>query len=1003
VAGSKRGSMALSRSLIALPLLLWLGLQLPACAQDQAIWQMVHTSWTARDGAPQNINTLAQTTVGTLWLGARDGLYSFDGLKFSVSNLVPRKNVYRLYATRAGDLWVMWFAGSPTRIHGGKAKVFDGISDVQEDSSGAIWAILNGKKLVNLGADGVWHVVAGPKPDCDVLGNLFIDSLGTQWIVADTVLYRHARGEEKFKSTHLTVDSVFKFAEGRDHSIWIASTKVGLRHIDRFGKALASPPIKEDVSDVVVGNDGSVWLSHVEAGLERLDTDHVNGTHPKFQRNPRDLFGVTDGLITTGFRALLEDADGNIWAAGGRGIESFRRATMVPIVPNAINGWWSFCVRPNDDVSVAVLDGFRAVLKGDRLVPLKQRPGISAILCGQDGRVRSLMQGRIAEERGGQLHLLPPLPVNGPFPYWDLYRFTSVVALQHDQILASTRGTTENGLWIYQKGGWKPFLPQSGIQRILAMMKDSRNNLYFGSLDGKITVVNAKTHHLLSSASPGMGPVIGFSETSYGVFAFGQNGIALDENGAFRMLPFSDFGLATSVTGLAEDRSHNIWINGSRAIARISSAEIKAVVSDPDHRILAREFREGDFRGSDILTYSRNSAQLDNRGRIWLATANGIIYIDPQGLAQPSHLPTLLIRSVTADGKPLNLKNTIAPGTQTLNVQYFGLNLSSPTGVIYRYRLVGYDPEWQDVGSRAEAIYTHLRPGTYMFRVIASNGDGIWTQPLSTLPLTVLPAFYQTWWFETLCVSMVVLVLWLGLTMRVRYCVAQIRIKAEARADERIRIARELHDTLLQGVQGLLLSFHVAAQKVPAGHESKAAFEKALTTADRIILEGRNRVTRLRSENLTDAELKPSIEAVAADLNDAAEVNFTVERTGGSDALQEHVLDEVFCIAREALTNAFRHSEASQIVVTLDYQKREFRLTCRDNGHGFDADTLRANNTNGHWGLRGMAERAERIGASFRWTSAAGSGTEVQVTVPARRAYVPPSRLRQLFARSGAV
>jgi signal transduction histidine kinase len=224
---------------------------------------------------------------------------------------------------------------------------------------------------------------------------------------------------------------------------------------------------------------------------------------------------------------------------------------------------------------------------------------------------------------------------------------------------------------------------------------------------------------------------------------------------------------------------------------------------------------------------------------------------------------------------------------------------------------------------------------------------------------------------------------------------------AEERADERIRIARELHDTLLQGVQGLLLSFHVAAQKVPAGHESKEALEKALTTADRIILEGRNRVTRLRSENLTDGELKPSIEAVAADLNDAAEVNFTVERAGGSDALQEHVLDEVFCIAREALTNAFRYSEASRIVVKLDYRKREFRLTCRDNGRGFDADTLRANNTNGHWGLRGMAERAERIGASFRWTSAPGSGTEVQVTVPARRAYVRPSRFRRLFDKNG--
>jgi ligand-binding sensor domain-containing protein len=978
---------------------------------------MVHTSWTVRDGAPENINTLAQTADGTLWLGTRDGLYSFDGLKFSLSNLIARKDVQHLFASREGDLWVMGLAGPATRLRGGEAKVFDhvgtdaiqSISDVEEDFRGAIWAVMNSKKLVRLGTDGVWHVAPGPKPDCDVLGNLFIDSLGTEWIVADTVLYRRARGEEKFRPTQLSLHGVMKITEGTGHSLWIAASsraaanpmEVGLPHVDQSGKALANLDTQEDVTDVVVGNDGSVWLSHAGAGLERLDPDDVSEKLPGFQRNPRDLFGVADGLITTGYRVLLRDAGGNIWVAGGKGIEMFRRATMVPIVSNAINGWWSFCVAPNDDVWVAVLDGFRGLMRGDRIFRLTDRDNITAILCGQDGRVRMFTMDRgIAEVRGGQLHFLPLLPGHGP--YWIPYRFTSVVALQHDQILASTRGSTENGLWIYQKGRWKPFLPQSGIERILAMMKDSRNNLYFGSVDGKITVLEANTHQsIVASASHGIGPVIGFSETSYGVFAFGENGIALDENGAFRTLPFSDPGLATSVTGLAEDRSHNIWINGSRAIARIPSAEIKAATSYPDHRILAHEFREGDFRGSDIFNVSRNSAQLDNRGRVWFATANGIIYIDPQHPDRPSHLPTLSIRSITADGKPLSLKSTIAPGTQTLNVQYFGLNLSNPTAVIYRYRLVGYDPDWQDVGSRAEAIYTHLRPGTYTFQVIASNGDGIWTQPLNTSPFTVLPAFYQTWWFETLCASMVVLVLWLGMTTRVRYHVGQIRIKAEARADERIRIARDLHDTLLQGVQGLLLSFHVAAQKVPAGHESKAALEKALTTADRIILEGRNRVTRLRSENLTDAELKPSLEAVAAALNDGTAVNFAVERTGGSDTLQDDVVDDVFCIAREALTNAFRHSEASRIVVELDYQKREFRLTCRDNGRGFDVDALDTNHTNGHWGLRGMAERAERIGANFRCASAPGSGTEVQVTVPARQAYIRVSSFCQLFARNG--
>src|SRR5215469_12389385 len=198
-------------------------------------------------------------------------------------------------------------------------------------------------------------------------------------------------------------------------------------------------------------------------------------------------------------------------------------------------------------------------------------------------------------------------------------------------------------------------------------------------------------------------------------------------------------------------------------------------------------------------------------------------------------------------------------------------------------------------------------------------------------------------------------------------------------------------------VGGFRFLFVFAAQKVPPDHESKKALEKALTTADKIILEGRNRVNRLRSDNLNDAELKSLIESVAANFNSVRAIDFTVERRGGSDILHSHVVDEVFCIAREALTNAFRHSEASRIVIELDYQKGEFRMSCRDNGRGFDAVAVGANVTNGHWGLRGMAERAERIGADFACTSNADQGTEIQVRVPARLAYARSSRLGQLF------
>jgi len=990
--------------------------------QEQRIFQMIHTAWTARDGAPQSINTLAQTPDGTLWLGTRDGLYSFDGITFSVfqpvSGSLPRKNVNYLLAAKDGSLWVFGGTISPTRIKDGVAttfnrvenRTFPSLTSAQQSADGTMWATLNSRELVRLGSDDIWHVVAGPKPNSKILGPLFIDSSDTQWLIADEMLYRRFRGEVTFASTGLPVYECYRFEEGEDHSIWIVSSGptgvkfaqpvgqppiVGLMHVDRLGKRLPNPRTHDDVNDVVAADDGSVWLSHVEGGLQRLRALEMTTKSARVNADPPDLFGVNDGLTNTGFRALLRDLDGDIWVAGGRGLDRFQRATMLPVVENAIGGWWSVCASPQGDVWLAVMDGYRAVLRGGRLTRLKDHENISSILCSKDGTVLLLdAEFGIAKIRSGQIEPLPLLPAHGR--YWERYKFSSVVVLPDHRLIASTIGSTENRLWSYQHGSWRVFQPTKGIARIRAMMLDRDGNLYLGSQDTVIEL-RAPGFTQQSWARLPIGAIAGFSATSHGVFAFGENGIAFEANHVFRMLAFSDPGLAISVTGLVEDQEGNIWINGSRAIARIASWEIAAAVSEQSHRIVAREFHEGDYKGSDIFAYSRNSAQINPQGRLWFPTANGVIYIDPHNIDRSSRSPTLSLRSIMADGRPLPANRNLPPGIKTLNVRYFGLYLSNPSGVVYRYKLGGSDTSWQEVGSRTEAVYTHLRPGEYDFQVEASNGDGVWTAPFDSTPFRILPAFYQTWWFEGLYVIAGILLLWLGLTARVRFVAAGIRRRAEERADERIRIARELHDTLLQGVQGLLLSFHAAASKVPTDHESKKALERALATADRIILEGRDRVNRLRSERLTDGELESSIETVADDLTGLSKIDFALERTGTRQALNPEIVDEIYYIVREALTNSFHHSGASQVVVAFDYGKQQFSIICRDNGRGFDTHGLQESSTKGHWGLRGMAERAERIGATFDYTSVPGDGVETRLALPASRAYVRAFGIKAIF------
>jgi signal transduction histidine kinase/ligand-binding sensor domain-containing protein len=994
----------------------------PLLAQDQKIFQMIHTAWTARDGAPQNINAMTQAADGTLWFGTRDGLYSFDGLTFSafqpVSGSLPRGNVQFVFGTKNGDLWVAGRTMRAVRIRHGTAELFDRLENAkfdslrsfQDSSDRTVWAILNDSILVRFGPDEVWHGVP-EAPKSHEINSIFVDSSDTLWLCADGKLYRRPHGQREFTSTGVSVFGPAELEEAPDQTIWIGGytqpgvkpkqsagqpPDVGLKHIDASGKRLPNPRTKDDVNALAVDSDGALWVSHLEGGLQRLRAGERNGTAAEEETDSPDLFGTSDGLTTTGFRHLLRDRDGNIWSTGGRGVDRFQHATMVGAVPSAINGIWSVCAAPQGDVWLSRFEGFFAVIRNHRLIRFKDQPGVAALLCEKNGKVlaRAGDQG-IAEVQNGRVKPLPLLPRRAN--YDGGYVLVCCVVLPDHRLLASAYGPAEDGLWAYANHAWKLFLPDSGFSKVRALWQDSHNELYLAQPGGKITVLEPSSYHVVSSEVGDISLIMGFSETSYGIFAFGANGVALRQNGAFRTLSFADPTFPMTVTGLVEDRAGNIWINGSRVIARISSSEISKAVSDRSHSIHVREFREGEYRGSDFPSTQRNSAQIDSQGRIWLPTSNGVIYIDPQYVDIPSRVPTLSIRSISADGRPPGANRSFPPETQTLNIHYFGLDLSNPKAVVYRYKLDGSDRTWQDAGDRTEAIYTHLRPAKYVFRVMASEGGAVWSQPVNSEAFTILPAFYQSWWFYALCVAAGVVLLWLGLTARVRYVSKAIRMRAEERATERIRIARELHDTLLQGVQGLSLSFHAAAGKVPDAHESKKALERALDIADRIILEGRDRLSRLRTDRLTSSEFEPSIRALADDLGSRFNVDFAMECAGGHKPLNPDILEEIYYIAREALTNAFRHSGASRIVFRFDYGKSDFSMECRDNGQGFDERELRQAESKGHWGFRGMCERAKKIGAKLSYETAPGDGVRVRLVLRASRAYLPTRSMQTLF------
>jgi signal transduction histidine kinase len=343
-------------------------------------------------------------------------------------------------------------------------------------------------------------------------------------------------------------------------------------------------------------------------------------------------------------------------------------------------------------------------------------------------------------------------------------------------------------------------------------------------------------------------------------------------------------------------------------------------------------------------------------------------------------------------------------------IEYSALSLADPHSVRFRYRLEGYDNDWHEAVDRRLATYTNLPPGSYRFRVKAANNSGVWNEQGARLDFSILPAFYQTTSFRVACVALVAGLAWLvfqlRLRMRVRRLQLQFEATLEARVAERTRIARDLHDTLLQRFHGLLLQFQAASNLLPhRPADSKRVLAGAIEQVAEAITEGRDTVQGLRASTQETNSLASSLRALAEDLaNENGHATVArVDVQGRPQGLHPIVRDEVFRIAGEALRNVFRHAAARQVEVTISYDVREFRLRVRDDGQGFEPGVLDAGGKEGHFGLSGMRERAGVVGGVLAVRSRVDAGAEVDLRIPADRAYVrAPATRSWLLHRKGA-
>lgn len=974
---------------------------------DRTLAQIHHTAWTAEDGAPSQISAITQTADGYLWIGSARGLFRFDGVTFEHyappdSVRLPSHNTYALATTPDGDLWISFRPYGIGHLRNGRLTTFDGPGEKQEvftlacGLDGRVYAgtreglfIHTGNRWAALGAD--WNLPAG-RVQC-----LFADRDGLLWVAGGGQVNTLAPGSTEFVLAG-NAEWVANMSQGPDGVIW--STQID--HVTTIAgpRTGSSAPgvIHQPSNQVLVDRDGCLWITTPGEGVQRVRVpDELKG-QDAWPGDPRiESIRAAHGLSDDAVHVLFEDREGNIWAGTAKGIDQFRHNHMVPVtVPH---GYQAFTLMPDDDgaIWVGCAKG-RELLRvsAEKVEALNIEMAAGSACRDKNGVIWWGVVDRIVRQEGRDFRSYPLFDTPNQEWLWEVFSGGL------NGLLWVSVG--DMGLYQFREGDWRKAAPADGLPRegpcASFLAADGRSWLGYG--DNRVCVLNggrAQTYTQANGIDIGRVRVIrGRGER---IWVGGELGLALFDNGRFRTVACAGAEPFGTVAGIIATADGSLWLNELRGVVHIPADEIERFVRDPTHAVGFRRYdvKEG-LPGAGQMNWNCSTAAEASDGKLWFATDGGLAWIDPARITTNSLPPPVIVQSITTEdgafhpGGPIRLANR----TATLRIDYTALSLSIPEQVRFRYRLEGYDREWIDVGSRRAAFYTRLRPGSYRFQVAAANNDGIWNRAGAAVAFSIAPAFYQTGWFAGASLLGIVSACWLAYRTRVRQVATRLQRLHDERMDERMRIAHELHDTLLQGFLSASMQLHVAREAIPEDSSAKKQVGRVLNIMDGVIGDARLAVRGLRVSE--SAELEQSFARIPqeAGTNGQAELRILVD--GRLRPLQPTAHDEVYRIGRESIMNAFRHSGARTIEAEITYRSRELRLVVRDDGRGIDEDVLREGR-DGHWGLSGMRERAKRMDGQLTVRSRPGSGTEIELVVPGRVAFIdpPPANVVVRFAR----
>ena len=1022
------------------------------------ISQYAHTAWKIREGfVPGVIHQIAQTRDGYLWLASDSGLLRFDGVRTvpwqpPAGERLPSKDIRGVMIARDSTLWLGTAKGLAS-FKSGRLVRYPELDDhdvyaLFEDHEGTVWAggvVWEGAYTQPGKLCAIKHGAAECYGSDGSFGfgvtAIHEDPQGHLWLGAGNGLWRWKPGPPKRYVLPLPTHGIPSLVFGLNALIdeqpdgLIAAAANGITH---FVSGKMEPysflPFEQQRQPTLLRDrDGALWIGTLNAGLVHLHQGRI------------DIFTPADGLSGTPIQSLFEDREGNVWVATANGLDRFRGYPITTIgKKQGLSNSSTTCLLAARDgtVWIGMTDALNRWNRGQ--VTIYRKPGGTA----EAGAARADNE----ETRGPSGSRRPgPMVREVSAPELPDYMINSLYQDNHGRIWIAT----SSGLAYFEEGRIHR-VTNAPLSDLNAMVGDSAGNLWIAQSehglahlrDGrvveqipwdKLRIRGALSNPLAADPANGgvwvgswSGGVVWFRDgevrasfgSNEGLGAGRVNALQIDHENA--LWAATDGGLSrikdghvttmTSNNGLPCDTVHDLieddagsfWIRTACGLVRVTKPELEAWVANPKRRIQTSVFDASDGVPSQAGAFAPvpRIAKAAVDGRLWFVMpGEGVSVVDPRHLASNKLPPAVHIEQITADGRVYNAANglRLPPAVRDLAIDYTALSLVAPEKMQFRVKLEGQDNDWRAPVIPRHAHYTNLAPKHYRFRAIGTNNSGVWNEQGDTIEFSVAPAYYQTNWFRALCAAAVLALLWAAYQLRVRQLQHQFEMALDARVGERTRIARDLHDTLLQSFHGVLLRLQTVSYLLAEG-EPKEKLNSTIEQTAEAITEGRDAVQGLRDSTVQGNDLALAITTLGEELaTDSTKhrPSFRVAVEGESRNLHPIVRDEIYKIAGEALRNAFRHAQAKHVEVEVRYHREQFRLRVRDDGKGIDPVVLSRQGSEGHYGLPGMRERATLMGGKLTVWSEVDAGAEVELRVPAGTAYANsrrPSWLVRKFA-----